>query len=68
MKFPQDKRVQVDTNGYRDFYIMHCGKIWYVEAFPCGTLDHTRKTMGGFSTLKIAKKCVQIWKGWMKGE
>jgi hypothetical protein len=64
MKFPMDKRVKVDSNEKYDFYIMHCGKTWYVEMFPIGTLDHTRKTMGGFSTLKSAKECVGHWKQW----
>jgi hypothetical protein len=65
-KFPMDKRVKVDSNEYYDFYIMHCGRDWYVEAFPIGTLDHTRKTLAGFSKLKVAKECVESWKGWMK--
>jgi hypothetical protein len=45
---------------------MHCDREWYVEAFPIGTLDHTHKTMAGFSTLKVAKECVESWKGWLK--
>ena len=65
-KFPMDKRVKVDSNEHYDFYIMHCGRDWYVEAFPIGTLDHTRKTLAGFSTLKVAKECVESWKGWLK--
>jgi hypothetical protein len=66
MKFPKDTRIKVDSNEYYDFYIMHCGRDWYVEAFPIGTLDHTRKTLAGFSTLKVAKECVESWKGWLK--
>jgi hypothetical protein len=65
-KFPMDKRVKVDSNKHYDFYIMHCDRVWYVEAFPIGTLDHEHKTMAGFSTLKVAKECVESWKGWMK--
>ena len=33
-KFPMNKRVKVDSNEHYDFYIMHCGRDWYVEAFP----------------------------------
>ena len=65
-KYPLDTRVLVDSNDSKDFYIMHCDRIWYVEAFPKGSLDHSRKTIGGFSTLKVAKECVTSWKGWMK--
>jgi hypothetical protein len=65
-KFPLNTRVLVDSNDTKDFYIMRCGCDWYVEAFPKGTLDHTRKTIGGFSTLRVAKECVASWKGWMK--
>ena len=65
-KFPMDTRVLVDSNDTKDFYIMHCDRVWYVEAFPKGTLDHTRKTIGGFSTKKVALECVESWKGWMK--
>ena len=65
-KFPINQRVKVNSNESRDFYIMHCGSIWYVEAFPKGTLDYTHKTMGGFSTKKIAMECVETWMGWMK--
>jgi hypothetical protein len=45
---------------------MHCDRVWYVEAFPKGTLDHTHKIIGGFSTKKVALKYVESWKGWMK--
>ena len=48
-KFPMNKRVKVDSNEHYDFYIMHCDHEWYVEAFPIGTFDHTRKTLAGFS-------------------
>jgi hypothetical protein len=65
-KYPLDTRVLVDSNDSKDFYIMHCDRIWYVEAFPKGTLDHSKKTIGGFSTLRVAKECVDLWKGWMK--
>jgi hypothetical protein len=65
-KFPINTRIKVDSNEHYDFYIMHCGRDWYVEAFPIGTLDHTRKTLAGFSTLKVAKECVESWKGWLK--
>lgn len=65
-KYPLDTRVLVDSNDSKDFYIMHCERAWYVEAFPKGTLDHSKKTIGGFSTLKVAKECVISWKGWMK--
>lgn len=65
-KFPMNTRVLVDSNEAKDFYIMHCDREWYVEAFPKGTLDHTRKTIGGFSTKKVALECVESWKGWMK--
>ena len=65
-KFPTNTRIKVDSNEHYDFYIMHCGRDWYVEAFPIGTLDHTRKTLAGFSTLKVAKECVESWKGWLK--
>lgn len=65
-KFPMNTRVKVDSNAYYDFYIMHCSRDWYVEVFPKGTLDHTRKTMGGFSTLRVARECVASWKDWMK--
>ena len=65
-KFPMDTRVKVDNNDHYDFYIMHCDREWYVEAFPIGTLDHTHKTLAGFSTLKSAKECVESWKGWLK--
>jgi hypothetical protein len=66
MKFPQDKRVKVDSTDLHDYYIKHSGKVWYIEVFPKDTLDHTRKTMGGVSTLKVAKQCVESWKAWMK--
>jgi hypothetical protein len=65
-KYPLDTRVLVDSNDSKDFYIMHCDRIWYVEAFPKGTLDHSKKTIGGFTTLRVAKECVDLWKGWMK--
>ncbi len=65
-KFPINERVYVDTNGVRDFYVMKCDREWYVEAYPTGTMDNTRKTIGGFSTKKAALECVQSWKGWMK--
>lgn len=65
-KFPMNVRVLVDSNKTKDFYITHCDREWYVEAFPKGTLDHTRKTAGGFYTKKVALKCVEAWKGWMK--
>ena len=66
MKDPMDKRVLVDSNEYYDFYIMHCECDCDVEAFPIGTPDHTRKTIAGFSRLKVAKECVESWKGWLK--
>lgn len=65
-KFPMNTRVSVDSNDTKDFYIMHCDREWYVEAFPKGTQDHTRKTIAGFSTKKVALECVESWKGWMK--
>ena len=65
-KFPMNTRVLVGSNNTKDFYIMHCDREWYVEAFPKGTQDHTRKTMAGFSTKKVALECVESWKGWMK--
>ena len=66
MKFPINARVYIDTNGVKDFYIMKCGnRDWYVEAYPHGTMDHTRKTIGGFTTKKVAMECVEAWKGWM---
>lgn len=65
-KYPLDTRVYVDSNDTKDFYIMHCGRIWYVEAFPKGTLDFTQIVIGGFTTLKVARQCVNSWKGWMK--
>ena len=65
-KFPINERVKVDNNEAYDFYIMKCKLEWYVEAFPCGTLDHTRKSMAGFTTLKVAKSAVESWKEWMK--
>ena len=66
MKYPMNERVLVDSNEYYDFYIMHCECDWYVEAFLTGTLDHTHKTIAGFSRLKFAKECVESWKGWLK--
>lgn len=66
MKFPMNTRVLVDSNDTKDFYIMHCDRVWYVEAFPKGTVDHTHKTIAGFSTKKVALECVESWKGWMK--
>lgn len=65
-RFPINTRIKVNSNEHYDFYIMHCDREWYVEAFPIGTLDHTRKTMAGFSTLKVAKECIESWKGWLK--
>lgn len=65
-KFPLNQRVFVDSNATKDFYIMHCEREWYVEAFPKGTLDHTHKTIAGFSRKKVALECVESWKGWMK--
>ena len=64
-KFPINERVKVDSNERYDFYIMKCKLKWYVEAFPRGTLDHSRKTIAGFSTLKVAKSAVAGWKEWM---
>lgn len=66
MKFPMDTRVKVDSNAYCDFYIKHCDRVWYIEAFPIGTLDHSRKSIAGVSTLKAAKECVESWKKWVK--
>ena len=66
MKFPMDTLVKVDSNAYYDFYIKHCDRVWYVEAFPIGTLDHSRKTMAGFSLLRKATECVNSWKEWLK--
>ena len=66
MKFPMNTRVYVDTNGKRDFYVMHCDHEWYVEAYPAGTMDCSRKTIGGFRTKRAALECVEAWKGWMK--
>lgn len=66
IKFPINKRVKVDSNENYDFYIMKCTSVWYVEAYPCGILDHSKKTMAGFSTLKVAKECVATWKEWIK--
>ena len=66
MKFPLNERVYVDTNGKRDFYVMHCDREWYVEAYPASTMDNTRKTIAGFRTKKVALECVESWKGWMK--
>ena len=65
-KFPINVRVYVDTNGVRDFYVMKCDREWYIEAYPTGTMDTARKTIGGFSTKKAALECVESWKGWMK--
>ena len=66
MKFPINARVYIDTNGVKDFYIMKCGsRDWYVEAYPHGTMDYTRKTIGGFTTKRAAMECVEAWKGWM---
>ena len=65
-KFPINTRIKVDSNEYYDFYIMHCDREWYVEAFPIGTLDYNRKTKAGLSTLKVAKECIESWKGWLK--
>lgn len=65
-KFPMNTRVKVDENETKDFYIMHCEREWYVEAFPKGTLNHSRKSLAGFNTLKSAKECVESWKSWMK--
>lgn len=66
MKFPMNTRVYIDTNNKRDFYIMHCDREWYVEAYPTGTMDYTRKTIAGFRTKRAALECVEAWKGWMK--
>ena len=66
MKFPMNTRVYVDTNGKRDFYVMHCECEWYIEAYPAGTMDCTRKTIAGVSTKRTALECVEAWKGWMK--
>ena len=66
MKFPMNTRVYVDTNGKRDFYIMHCECEWYIEAYPAGTMDCSHKTIGGFRTKRAALECVEAWKGWMK--
>ena len=66
MKYPMNTRVKIDSNAYYDFYIMHTEREWYVEAFPIGTLDHSRKTIGDFSTLRVAKECIESWKGWLK--
>ena len=65
-KFPMNTRVLVDHNETRDFYIMKCDREWYVEAHPKGELNHSRKSLAGFKTLKAAKSCVEAWKGWMK--
>lgn len=67
LKFPINERVKVDNNATKDFYIMKCdSRTWYVEAYPIGTRDHTRKTIAGFSSRKSALECVEAWKGWMK--
>ena len=65
-KFPMNTRVLVDSNDTKDFYIMHCDRVWYVEAFPKGTVDPTRKTIAGFSSKKVALECVECWKTWVK--
>ena len=65
-KFPINERVKVDSNEHYDFYIMKCKLEWYVEAYPCGSRDHSQKTIAGFTTLKVAKECVASWKEWMK--
>lgn len=66
MKFPINERVYITTNGVKDFYIMKCdSRTWYVEAYPHGTMDYTKKTIGGFTTKKAAMECVEAWKGWM---
>lgn len=61
-KFPHNTRILVDTYNNKDYYIMRCTKEWYVEAYPSGSLDHTKKTMARFSTLEKAKDCVTRWK------
>lgn len=66
MKFPMNTRVKVDSTDKHDYYIMHCDRVWYVEAFPKNTLDHSHKTMAGFSTKRVALECVESWKGWIK--
>lgn len=63
MKFPLDTRVYVDSNATHDFYVMHCEREWYVEAYR---KDNNKKTIGGFRTKKSALECVASWKGWMK--
>jgi hypothetical protein len=45
---------------------MKCDREWYVEAHPKGEINHSRKTLAGFRTLKAAKECVEAWKGWVK--
>ena len=64
-KFPINERVLVLTTEKHDFYIMKTSKVWYIEAFPIGTLNHYRKTMGGFTTKKEVLNCLEIWKGWL---
>lgn len=61
MKFPINERVLVKTTSEHDFYIMKTAKIWYVEMFPVGTLDHSKKTVGGLCTLKSAKHTIEMW-------
>ena len=63
MKFPMNIKVYVDSNENYDFYIKHCDRVWYVEAYR---KDNNEKTIGGFSTKKVALECVESWKGWMK--
>ena len=61
MKFPMNTRVLVKTTEHYDFYIHKTSNCWYIEAFPVGTLDHTKKTLAGQSTLKSAKHTVEVW-------
>jgi hypothetical protein len=66
-KFPINTRVLVDSTEKHDYYIMKCSsRDWYVEAHPKGEINHSRKTLAGFTTLKAAKECVTAWKGWLK--
>ena len=53
------------SNANYDFYIQKTRCAWYTIACKKGTTPEEHKdTLAGFSTMKAAKHCAEVWATW----
>jgi hypothetical protein len=59
MKYPMNKRVEVETTATRKFVIMNCGSVKYLETYD---LEGNKVCMQGFSTIKKCLEAIETHK------